>query len=142
MQFNKSASLFIYRIGKKGLEIFFQKNGDQYSLPEHPIAAEQAVPLQTDSEFITLDPVKAEDGQIGEGIAIEGDWHDIPSLRSIVLHDVKFVKKQIEILVPEAIEKGTFVAVREAFKRVLPHQYEMLRELKDIITDRNSVKDI
>ena len=142
MEINKSASLFIYRIREKGLEIFFQKDGDQYSLPEQPVAAEQAIPLQNDEEFITLDPVKSEDGQIGEGIAIEGDWHDIPSLKSIVIHDMKFVKKQIEIMVPEAIEKGAFVAVKEAFKRVLPHQYEMLKELKDIIIDRNSVNGI
>lgn len=142
MEINKSASLFIYRIREKGLEIFLQKDGEKYSLPEHSVAAEQAVPLQNDNEFISLDPVKGEDGQIGEGIAIEGDWHDIPSLKSIVIHDMKFVKKQIEILVPEALEKGAFVAVKEAFKRVLPHQYEMLKELKDIITDRNSVNGI
>lgn len=142
MEINKSASLFIYRIREKGLEIFLQKDGEKYSLPEHSVAAEQAIPLQNDNEFISLDPVTGEDGQIGEGIAIEGDWHDIPSLKSIVIHDMKFVKKQIEMMVPEAIEKGAFVAVKEAFKRVLPHQYEMLKELKDIITDRNSVNGI
>ncbi|MEO1261757.1 MAG: hypothetical protein AAFZ15_23335 [Bacteroidota bacterium] len=142
MEINKSASLFIYRIREKGLEIFFQKEGDSYRLPEQSVTVEQAIPLQKDEEFISLDPVEAEDGVIGEGIAIEGDWHDIPSLKSIVIHDMKFVKKQIEIMVPEAIEKGAFVAVKEAFKRVLPHQYEMLKELKDIITDRNSVKGI
>lgn len=138
----KSASLFIYRIREKGLEIFLQKEGDQFSLPEQPVEMAQAIPLQNDEEFISLDPVEAADGQVGEGIAIEGDWHDIPSLKSIMIHDMKFVKKQIEIMVPEAIEKGTFVAVKEAFKRVLPHQYEMLKELKDIITDRNSVNGI
>ena len=142
MEINKSASLFIYRIREKGLEIFFQKDGENYSLPERSVAAEQAIPLQNDNEFIALDPVQSDDGLMGEGIAIEGDWHDIPSLKSIVIHDMKFVKKQIEIMVPEAIEKGAFVAVKEAFKRVLPHQYEMLKELKDIITDRNSVNGI
>ena len=142
MEINKSASLFIYRIREKGLEIFLQRDGENYSLPEHSVTAEQAIPLQKDNEFIALDPVQSEDGRMGEGIAIEGDWHDIPSLKSIMLHDMKFVKKQIEILVPEAIEKGAFVAVKEAFKRVLPHQYEMLKELKDIITDRNSVNGI
>ena len=142
MEINKSASLFIYRIREKGLEIFFQREGDSYRLPEQSVAAEQAIPLRNEEEFISLDPVEAEDGVIGEGFAIEGDWHDIPSLKSIVIHDMKFVKKQIEIMVPEAIEKGAFVAVKEAFKRVLPHQYEMLKELKDIITDRNSVKGI
>ena len=142
MAINKSASLFIYRIREKGLEIFLQKDGEKYSLPEQQVAVEQAIPLQNENEFIALDPVESEDGLIGEGIAVEGDWHDIPSLKSIMIHDMKFVKKQIEIMVPEAIEKGAFVAVKEAFKRVLPHQYEMLKELKDIITDRNSVNGI
>ena len=142
MEMKKSASLFIYRIREKGLEIFLQKNGDHYSLPEQSVAAEAAIPLRNDEEFIALDPIEAADGKVNEGIAIEGDWHDIPSLKSILIHDVKFVKKQIEIMVPEAIEKGAFLAVKEAFKRVLPHQYEMLKELKDIITDRNSVKGI
>ena len=142
MAINKSASLFIYRIRDKGLEIFFQKEGENWRLPEQVVAAEQAIPLENEDNFISLDPVKGEDGLLGEGIAVEGDWHDIPSLKSLVLHDVKFVKKQLEIMIPEAMEKGTFVAVKEALKRVLPHQYEMLKELKDIITDRNSVNGI
>ncbi len=142
MAINKSASLFIYRIREKGLEIFLQKNGESWQVPEHPVAAEQAIPLGVDDKFIALDPVHAEDGKVGEGIAVEGDWHDIPSLKSLVMNDVKFMKKQIEIMIPEAMEKGTFFAVKEAFKRVLPHQYEMLKELKDIITDRNSVNGI
>ncbi len=142
MEINKSASLFIYRIREKGLEIFLQKEGEDYRLPEHAVTADKAASLENGNEFISLDPVESADGQVGEGIAVEGDWHDIPSLKSIMIHDMKFVKKQIEIMVPEAIEKGAFVAVKEAFKRVLPHQYEMLKELKDIITDRNSINGI
>ncbi len=142
MKNNKSSSLFIYRTREKGLEIFLQKDGEKWQVPEHPVAAEQAIPLQHDDKFIALDPVQAEDGKVGEGIAVEGDWHDIPSLKSLMLQDVEFVKKQIGIMIPDVIEKGTFVAIKEAFKRVLPHQYEMLKELKDIITDRNSVNGI
>ena len=142
MKNNKSSSLFIYRTREKGLEIFLQKDGENWQLPEQSIAAEQAIPLPNDDKFIALDPVQAEDGKVGEGIAVEGDWHDIPSLKSLMLQDVKFVKKQIDLMIPDALEKGAFFAVKEAFKRVLPHQYEMLKELKDIITDRNSVNGI
>ncbi len=142
MAINKSASLFIYRIREKGLEIFLQKNGETWQVPEHPVATEQAIPPESDDKFIALDPIHAADGKVDEGIAVEGDWHDIPSLKSLVMSDVRFMKKQIGIMIPEAMEKGAFVAVKEAFKRVLPHQYEMLKELKDIITDRNSVNGI
>ncbi|HFA51784.1 MAG TPA: hypothetical protein ENJ95_22435 [Bacteroidetes bacterium] len=142
MQINKSASLFIYRIREKGLEIFLHKNGENWQVPEQSISAEQAIAIDPADEYIALDPVQQADGKVNEGVAVEGDWHDIPSLKSLVMDDVKFVKKQIEIIIPEAMEKGTFVAVKEAFKRVLPHQYEMLKELKDIIIDRNSVNGI
>ena len=86
--------------------------------------------------------MEQEDGAVEQGIAMEGDWHDIPSLKSMVKEDIVFVKDQVKQMIPDMMEKGTFVAVKEAFKRVLPHQYEMLKELKDILTDRNSVKNI
>ncbi|MFT4973965.1 MAG: hypothetical protein ACI9JY_003178, partial [Saprospiraceae bacterium] len=38
--------------------------------------------------------------------------------------------------------KGTFVAVKEALKKVLPHQYDMLKELKDTLLERNSLKNM
>ena len=42
----------------------------------------------------------------------------------------------------EDFEKGTYVAVKEAFKRVLPAQYAFLKELKDIIADKNQAKSV
>lgn len=142
MDFSKSANLFIYRIREKGLEIFLQKNGEDWQVPKHAVAKAKAIPLENDDKFIALDPVEQVDGKIEEGIAVEGDWHDIPSLKSLLIHDAKFVKQELEQVTSDALEKGTFIAVKDAFKRVLPHQYEMLKELKDIITDRNSVKDM
>lgn len=141
MDLQKSANLFIYRIREKGLEIFLKNDGEQWELPQHPVAKEKAVALEADDRLIALDPVEA-DGSLEDGIAMEGDWHDIPSLKSLLIQDVKFMKNEVKQVTTDAIEKGTFIAVKDAFKRVLPHQYEMLKELKDIITDRNSVKGI
>jgi hypothetical protein len=141
MAITKTASLIIYRIREKGLEVFLvggEKEGEAAQLPARPL--EMAVPLQEGDRIITLDPVHQEDGKIEEAYAVEGGWHDIPSLKSLLLQDVQFVKDQIRQMIPDMMEKGTFVAVKEAFKRVLPHQYQMLKELKDILTDRNSVK--
>lgn len=119
-----------------------ENNGEKWELPQQNMSKAAALPLPKDDKFIALDPVQQSDGAVEEGFAVEGDWHDIPSLKSLVMEDVQFMKDQIKQIIPDVMEKGTFVAVKEAFKRVLPHQYEMLKELKDIISDRNSVKDL
>ncbi len=145
MSINKRASLIIYRIREKGLEVFMlnkDPEGKKWELPQQPLPEAKAIPLPHDHEFIELDPVKVDESTEEQAIAVEGDWHDIPSLKSLLLSDVQYVRGQIKQFIPEAMEKGTFVALKEAFKRVLPHQYEILRELKDILTDRNSVKNI
>lgn len=145
MEISKTASLIIYRIREKGLEVFMlnsDKGDGKWQLPERNTAQTQALPLEQHDKFITLDPVQQADGKVEEAIAVEGDWHDIPSLKSLLLEDVLFVKDQIKQMGTDMMEKGTFVAVKEAIKRVAPHQYEMLKELKDIITDRHSVKDM
>jgi hypothetical protein len=37
-------------------------------------------------------------------------------------------------------EEGNYVAMKEAVKKVLPHQYTILKELKDILMERNITK--
>ena len=145
MAISKTANLIIYRIREKGLEVFLvhrDKETGKWELPQRKVGETKAITLSEAEAYIALDPVHKQDGDVEEAIAVEGDWHDIPSLKSLVFGDVKFVKDQIIQMIPDVMEKGTFVAVKEAFKRVLPHQYEMLKELKDILTDRNSVKNI
>ncbi|MEK7256204.1 MAG: hypothetical protein AAB316_15740 [Bacteroidota bacterium] len=145
MTISKTASLIIYRIREKGLEVFLlndEKESEKWQLPQGPLEQAVAVPMEGVENFIALDPVQQEDGKMDEAYAVEGDWHDIPSLKSLLLQDVLFVKDQLKQMIPEMMEKGAFVAVKEAFKRVLPHQYEQLKELKDILSDRNSVKDL
>jgi len=145
MAISKTANLIIYRIREKGLEVFLvhrDKETGKWELPHREVGEAKAITLSEEEAYIALDPVHKEDGDLEEAFAVEGDWHDIPSLKSLILGDVMFVKDQIIQMIPDVMEKGTFVAVKEAFKRVLPHQYEMLKELKDILTDRNSVKNI
>ena len=143
MSISKSASLIIYRVHEKGLEVFLVNGGKEnelLSLPQQIIESMKELQLGAKVQVIALDPVHKDDGIIEEAFAVEGDWHDIPSLKGLLLEDVIYVKDQIQQIIPDIMEKGTFVAVKEAFKRVMPHQYKMLKELKDIITDRNSVK--
>ena len=145
MELSKTASLIIYRIREKGLEVFMLDHGKEdgnWKLPNHQVSQATALPLEQGEKFIALDPVQQSDGKLETGLAVEGDWHDIPSLKSLLMEDVEYMKVQIKQMGYDALEKGAFVAIKEAFKRVAPHQYEMLKELKDIVSDRNSVKDL
>ena len=74
-------------------------------------------------------------------MAIEGDYHDIPRIRSLISQDINLVKGKIKDLLPD-LSSGVYMASKEAFKKVLPHEYSALKELKDIILDRNLVKNI
>lgn len=134
----EKSNVIIYRIREKGLEVFLVNEADgqeQWTIPQGSIA--KAI---EEGNFIELDPVEQEDGIFEQAYAVEGDWHDIPSMKSILKHDVSFMKATLKQMVPNLMSKGTFFAVKEAFKKVLPHQYKMLKELKDVLIDRNLTK--
>ena len=139
------ARLVIYRINKKGLEIFLVKSEEQEQQVNWQIPQGNLVPSPISSfneieRFIKLDPV-AEGDALHQAVAVECDWHEIPSIRAMIKEDVRLVKAEIKQRIPE-LEQGTFFAVKEAFKKVLPHEYAMLKELKDILIDRNQAKYI
>ena len=134
----------VYRINKKGLEILLvtSKEGETWQIPGAENLKEIiSSKLENDDRVIELDPIEDQEGRIVQAWAVEGDWHDIPSIRAMIKTDVSIVKDQIKYHVPE-LEKGTYFAVKEAFKKVLPHEYAVLKELKDIIIDRNQAKYI
>lgn len=143
MKEQEKTNLIIYRVNDKGLEVFLvkpDKEGGDWQIPQGEGAIASDTPLQGDERFIQLDPVSQDDGILEQAYAVEGDWHDIPSIKSIIQHDMAYMKDTIRQMVPDAMEKGAFVAIKEAFKKVLPHQYDMLKELKEIIVDRNLTK--
>ncbi len=39
-------------------------------------------------------------------------------------------------------EEGTYVAIKEAFKKIMPHEYEILHEMKEILIERNITRNI
>jgi predicted NUDIX family NTP pyrophosphohydrolase len=138
------ARVIIYRINQKGLEIFLvntQKEGqDEWGIPQGNLPSQHTDSLTQEERVIELEPVK-EGESLHQALAIECDWHEIPSVRAMIKEDVKIVKNQIKLHFPE-LEQGTFFAVKEAFKKVLPHEYAMLKELKDVLVDRNQSKYI
>ena len=130
----------VYRINKKGLEIFLVNDADNWQIPKGNIQ-HTTQPIMSEDNCIELEPTQHEDGKVQRTLAVEGDWHDIPSIRGIIKQDVRIVKNQIKQHIP-GIEQGSFVVVKEAFKKVMPEEYACLKELKDIIVDRNQAKYI
>ena len=135
---SEQTNLVVYRVQQQGLEVLLVPQTDEaWALPQ--AGESDKIRIIVDEErVIELDPVELPDGLLEQAYAVEADWHDIPSLKSILKHDLKFVKSTVKQMVPNMMQQGTFFAVKEAFKRVLPHQYQQLKELKDIIRDRNS----
>ena len=131
MDFRKKVNLIIYRFKERGLEVFFFNEGENFSLPQGDI--------EDTSQFddcIKLDPVEAE-GNTNEAVAVEGDWHEIPSLKAMLYDDAMLLKEKIK-----SIEQGGFLDIKDALKNALPHQYAFLKELKDVLRDRNSLRDL
>lgn len=136
----EQSNIILYRINDKGLEVFLvQDEGENWDLPQSAGGEQVLVLQESQDRIIQLDPVEGEvEGIFEQAYAVEADWHDIPSLKSILKHDLLFMKDTVRKMVPDMMERGAYVAVKDAFKRVLPNKYKMLKELKDIITDRNS----
>ncbi|MBK8054062.1 MAG: hypothetical protein IPK35_12530 [Saprospiraceae bacterium] len=137
------ARVIIYRFHEKGLEIFLINNemendSDIWKLPEG-----LSHTLRNDGKLsvIDLESVMDEKGQKIKTLAIEGDWHDIPSIRGMLKHDIKLFKSIVKENLPGS-EKGAYFAVKEAFKKVLPHEYKAMKELREILFDRNSITNI
>ncbi|MFZ1749472.1 MAG: hypothetical protein WAU01_04750 [Saprospiraceae bacterium] len=138
------ARVVIYRFHEKGLEIFLINNemdqdADIWRIPQG--MTETIQNTGKGLKVIDLDPTQDEFGRSVKTLAIEGDWHDIPSIRGMLKHDVKLVKSIVKENLPGS-EKGAYFAVKEAFKKVMPQEYSALKELKDILFDRNSVTNI
>jgi hypothetical protein len=140
----EKANIIIYRIRQKGLEVFLvndeQDNEMFWKLPQSDIDEFPLSEIHRDKK-IELNSFEI-DGNKEHGIAVEGDWHDIPSLKSIIAYDISLVADKINEIQNELDKKGSFVSIKDAVKKVLPAQYAMLKELKDIIAEKNSVKDL
>ena len=91
-----------------------------------------------DPGMISLSPIRMEDGSTLMAVAVEGDWHDIPSIRKLIKGDIDIVASKVRYI----SEQGAYFAFKEAFKKVLPNEYKMLHELKEILTARNMLSNL
>jgi predicted DCC family thiol-disulfide oxidoreductase YuxK len=129
-----TSNLLIYRVREQGLEVFMVEDEQgNPMLPQSQASSKVISAMMADADkVIELEMVEKQ-----KSVAVEADWHEIPSLKSLIAEDVDLVKNTIKEMMPNMMEKGTYFAVKEAFKKVLPNQYQALKELKDIVTERN-----
>jgi len=147
MPANEQVDLFIYRVRESGLEVYLVNKEDMPISEESNwatlSAAEDAPERLRQANCIELEPVTDADGTSRKAIAIEADWHELPSLRALIYEDYRVAKEKarekLRNLIPD-VEHGTFFAVKEAFRRVLPEQYAFLKELKEVLVEKNSTK--
>jgi hypothetical protein len=145
----QKVDVLIYRVRENGLEVFLvdpsQNAPKDASNTLHPPTLQEMNNGNLTHSVIELEPVTDEDGNARMALAIEADWHEIPSLRALMYEDYRVAKEKakehIRLFVQD-FEKGAYVAVKEATKRVMPVQYAFLKELKDIVSDKNQTKYI
>jgi hypothetical protein len=140
MSKNEQLDVIIYRVRDQGLEVFLVNPEGTPLEGQSPVpSADRTDRLMSTSGSIELDSYTDTEGLERKAIAIEADWHEIPSLRALMYEDYRVAKEKarqhLKSLIPDQ-EQGTYVAIKDAFKRVLPEQYAFLKELKDIIVDR------
>lgn len=137
MNLKEKANLIIYRFREKGLEIFLINDEEQWEIPNGKLSNKAPEDLVNEDKLIELDPVTQANGETEEAWAVEGDWHEIPSLKKMLYEDALQLKDKLI-----SMDNGSFFAVKEALKKVMPHQYAFLKELKDTLIERNSTKDM
>ncbi len=133
--------LIVYRIHEKGLEVLLSKPQEReecWALCNAHIAKTALDQMIHDTSIIELDQVE---GSPLNAIAIEADWHELPRVRQMIKQDLVLVTDVLKSKIP-ALEDSAYVAVKEAFKKLMPDEYALLKELKEILLDRNTVKNI
>ncbi len=125
MKGNSKVGVLLYRYNNNELEVFLvgENNSDQQNMQ-----LPQAVSMEEASEnddLIHLEENKSNNDVLDRAMAIEA---------KIEHYAKKFIHVQQE--------EGTYVAVKEAFKKILPEQYAYLKELQEILRDRNSVMNM
>ena len=135
------AGLLLYRQKPEGLEVYLVPGDDNslqmpetFSLEHHDALEnfcdnlERKVGIRVEVEQLTeLDLVQCMvSGREFLAYALETDWEKLPASSK----RYRFVQ----------VNKGAYYAIKDAFKRVMPAQYAMLKELAEIVSSRNIMR--
>lgn len=148
MQSKQSIDVFIYRVQETGLEVFLINQEEQPCFGKDHwsgLCAGDDLPARLrDAPCIELNPQTNADGALlRQAIALEADWQELPSLRALIYEDFRVAKEKAHQKINDLMletEQGAFFSIKEAFKRVLPEQYAFLKELRELILEKNSVR--
>ncbi len=129
----KKMGMLIYRYNEnEDLEVFMVNDGENMELPKtdfiSPNDFEQGtgIPATDNEDVIELDGEEESSNKGGvKHIAIALEAKMEQKMKKFLL-----IKK----------EEGNYVAMKEAVRKVIPHQYAILKELKDILMERNLTK--
>lgn len=129
----------VYRIHEKGMEVCLWQDNDHLNrFISEQINTAQYPQL---SSLVHLETQSDEEGNMVATLAISADELYQPSVRALLKEDVRLAKELWQTILP-TVERGSYMAIKEAFKKAMPYEYRLLRELKDIITHRNLLENI
>jgi hypothetical protein len=96
MPVNEQHDIIIYRVRDQGLEVYLVNPSS-----EHAGSDNSAMPsvglsdqLMAATGGIELESFTCKDGCERKAIAIEADWHEIPSLRALMYEDYRVAKEK------------------------------------------------
>jgi len=146
MGLREKVSYIIYRYASRGLEVFVLDDSNSKSLQSrlpqgHELDFTGSYTTSFQSRIELEHPDAMLKGTSSKVIALEADWHELPTLREAIGDDVDYVKSKV-MEISSDFEKGTYIGIKEAFKKVMPHEYALLKELKDILLDKNTIENI
>ena len=125
----------MYRYQNKGLEVFIEKDENgTWTFPDFAEGDIETISKQIQleagkDEHIELDPVTCESRKRDMlAYAFEIDWRKLPE---------ESTRRQFL-----ETNKGAFIVVKEALKKNMPAEYKMLKELVDVLSIRNIIKNL
>jgi hypothetical protein len=132
MSIKDSIKLIVYRYADKGVEVLMHETDCQnLALPNVSSEAE----VWDNNEVAESDTILIGNDKC---FALEADYHlrETPYAASVD----KASRMFNEVLTSSP--KSKYVALKEIFKSVLPNEYALLKEFKDILSDRNSIRNL
>jgi predicted NUDIX family NTP pyrophosphohydrolase len=131
---NFCAKVLMYRYEENQLQVFVEETANGFTFPDLAEGNENQVVDKLNAEagqdeHIPLDPVTCEVRKRDMlAYAFEIDWRKLP----------KSSKRRQFV----ETNKGVFIAAKEAMKKNMPAEYKMMKELVEVLSMRNIIKNL
>lgn len=148
----------MYRYTRKGLEVMLARtadNTDGWSIPSnlHPGSPSQLKEIVThlenqtgvtrvSSDYIPLETTEQNTGKRLQVWAFEAEWNDddanpLPFTKLLGKEESPLHLRRKYMMLRDQF---AFLAIKEAAKKMFPNQVALLKELQEILTERNLLK--